>query len=272
MEHRTYETEPGVIHYWVSRCGKDKPWLVFLPGLSADHTLFDKQTAHFASKANCLVWDAPAHGLSRPFALSFTMSDLAAYLRAILNAEGVKAPFLIGQSLGGYIAQVYMAQYPGSVSGFVSIDSCSLSRKYYTSWELALLKRTKGMYMSIPWKLLLSWGVAGTSATEYGRSLMKRMWSAYGKEEYCALADHGYRIFAEAVEAQPEYPIACPVLLLCGEKDGAGSAKSYNRRWTKQDGHPLVWLKGAGHNANTDAPEEVNRRIEAFISDAAASR
>ena len=61
--------------------------------------------------------------------------------------------------------------------------------------------------------------------------------------------------------------IIIPVLLLCGEKDGAGSAKSYNRRWAKQDGHPLIWLKGAGHNSNTDAPEEVNRRIEAFLAD-----
>ena len=70
---------------------------------------------------------------------------------------------------------------------------------------------------------------------------------------------------AEAVEEQSEYPIACPALLLCGTKDGAGSAKSYNRRWTRQDGHPLVWIKGAGHNANTDAPNEVNRLIEEFL-------
>ena len=267
MEHKTFDTGSGVIHYFVSRCGADKPWLVLLPGLSADHTLFDQQLGYFADKANCLTWDAPAHGLSRPFPLCFTMVDLAASLHAILDIECVKAPLLVGQSLGGYIAQVYMAQYPGSASGFVSIDSCPLSRKYYTGWELALLKRTKGMYMSIPWKLLLSLGIAGTSTTAYGRSLMRQMWTSYGKEEFCNLADYGYRILAEAVEAQSEYPILCPALLLCGEKDGAGAAKSYNRRWAKQDGHPLVWLKGAGHNSNTDAPDEVNRLIEAFISD-----
>ncbi|MBP3428549.1 MAG: alpha/beta hydrolase [Clostridia bacterium] len=268
MEHKTFNAGTGVIHYDISRRGADRPWLVFLPGLSADHTLFDKQTAYFAGEANCLVWDAPAHGRSRPFPLTFTMRDLAVYLHGILEAEGVSSPFLIGQSLGGYIAQIYIAQYPGSAAGFISIDSCPLSRKYYTRWELALLKRTKGMYMSIPWKLLLAWGIAGTSTTAYGRGLMRQMWTSYSKEEFCSLADHGYRILAEAVEAQPEYPIACPTLLLCGEKDGAGSAKSYNRRWTKQDGHPLVWLKGAGHNANTDVPDEVNRLIQNFICQA----
>lgn len=99
---------------------------------------------------------------------------------------------------------------------------------------------------------------------------MKNMWSVYGKVEYCELADHGYRITAEAVESKPEYPIRCPVLLLCGEKDAAGFVKRYNREWTKLDGHRLVWLEGAGHNSNTDAPEEVNRLIEEFVQSLSA--
>ena len=34
----------------------------------------------------------------------------------------------------------YLALYPGTVSGFVSVDSAPLSRKYFSGWELALLK------------------------------------------------------------------------------------------------------------------------------------
>ena len=207
MESKFFQTDLGTIRYWVSRMQPQMPWLVFLPGLTADHTLFEKQLAYFSSRYNCFVWDAPAHGLSRPFQLSFTMWDLADYLHEIFEAEGIVSPVLIGQSLGGYISQVYMDKYPGAVSGFVSIDSCPMSRKYYSSRELALLKKTKGMYMSIPWKLLLEWGIAGTSTTPYGREIMRKTWSVYGKEEYCDLADHGYRILAEAVEAKTEYPI-----------------------------------------------------------------
>ena len=106
----------------------------------------------------------------------------------------------------------------------------------------------------------------GTATSEYGRNIMRKTWSAYDKIEFCELADFGYRILMEAVEADLPYDITCPALLICGEKDMAGSAKSYNRRWTKQDGIPLVWIKGAGHNANTDAPEEVNRLIRDFVS------
>ena len=236
-----------------------------LPGLSADHHLFDKQIEGLREKYNCFTWDAPAHGLSKPFKLRFSMWDMAEYLHSIFAIEGIERPILIGQSLGGYISQVYMEMYPDSVSGFVSIDSCSLKRKYYTSWELALLKHTKWMYLSIPWKILLWWGMIGTAQSKYGRKLMKETWGVYKKREYCELADHGFRIFAEAVEEKKNYDITCPVLLICGEKDMVGSAKSYNRRWEQQDGYKLIWIKGAGHNSNTDEPEKVNQLIEYFV-------
>jgi pimeloyl-ACP methyl ester carboxylesterase len=56
------------------------------------------------------------------------------------------------------------------------------------------------------------------------------------------------------------------VILICGEKDQAGSAKSYNRRWAKREGLPIYWIKNAGHNSNTDKPEEINQIIRDFYS------
>lgn len=266
MEHKVYSSPQGEIHYWISQTDLPKPWLVFLPGLTADHNLFEKQLKYFSSCYNCLTWDAPAHGYSRPFPLNFSMEDLADYLHNIFETEKIQNPILIGQSLGGYIAQVFIDRYPDHASAFISIDSCPLSRGYYSHWELALLKHTLWMYMSIPWKLLLKWGIWGTATTAYGRKIMDTIWSAYKKKEFCLLTAHGYRILAQAVEAKTEYPLPCPVLLLCGEKDAAGSAKRYNREWTKQEGHKLIWLKGAGHNSNTDVPNEVNHIIEDFIN------
>jgi hypothetical protein len=37
----------------------------------------------------------------------------------------------------------------------------------------------------------------------------------------------GYRMLAEAIKADLQYRISCPVLLICGEKYKAGSAKRY---------------------------------------------
>lgn len=267
MEERQYGTGFGTVHYWIDTADTDAPWLVFLPGLTADHTLFDQQMSYFSGKANCLVWDAPAHGLSRPYPLNFTMDDFAHVLHGILQVEGIGSPVLVGQSLGGYVAQDFIDLYPGVAAGFVSIDSAPLKRKYYPRWEVVALRHTKWMYLAIPWKVLKVWGSVGAAETAQGRAGMRRFMADYEKREYCELAAHGYRMLADAVESDRSYDIDCPALLICGEQDHAGDVRPFNRRWSKGEGIPLVWVPGAGHNANVDCPAFVNRQIEQFCSE-----
>ena len=267
MNRKTFATASGLVAYWAdASAGPSAPWLAFLPGLTADHTLFDAQLAHFSGKANCLVWDAPAHGQSRPYPLDFAMDDYAYILHGILEAEDITKPMLVGQSLGGYVAQAYLDFYPDEAAGFVSIDSAPLKRAYTPAWEVRLLRHTKGMYLSIPWALLKPWGAWGAAATERGRANMRSFMEGYSKREYCELTAHGYRMLADAIEAGRAYDVDCPALLLCGEKDRAGDVKKFNRKWTVSEGIPLVWVPGAGHNSNVNNPEFVNNQIESFIA------
>ena len=159
---------------------------------------------------------------------------------------------------------MFIQLFPGAAAGFISIDSAPLKREYYTVVELGLLKRMHPVYKLYPHKALMRDGTKGTATTEYGRKLMTDIWSVYDHEEFCDLASHGYRILAEAVELELPYEIDCPALLICGEKDAAGSTRRYNREWEKRTGLPLAWIEGAGHNSNTDRPDEVNVLIAAF--------
>lgn len=266
VESRSYGTESGVVRYWVDdTAGDEAPWLVFLPGLTADHTLFDAQMDYFSGKARCLVWDAPAHGESRPYPLTFTMDDYARILRDIMEVEGAERPVLVGQSLGGYVAQAYLDLFPGSVAGFVSVDSAPLKRAYYPNWEVVALRHTKGMYLAIPWALLKPWGAMGAATTKQGRANMLSFMNSYEKQEFCDLAAHGYRMLADAIDARRPYEIDCPALLLCGEKDHAGDVRPFNRKWAAGENLPLVWVPGAGHNSNVDNPAFVNEQIELFL-------
>lgn len=272
LRQKRHETESGAIAYWVSaEPTPDAPWLVLLPGLTADHRLFDAQLAHFMGAVNVLTWDPPSHGASRPFPLDWSLDDLARWLHDILQAENATRPVLVGQSMGGYTAQAYLRLFPNEAAGFVSIDSCPLGHEYYAGWELFTLKHTKLMYLSIPWGILKSLGANGCATTEAGRSLMRAMMDDFEKREYCELAAHGFRVLAEAIGPDRTYPLPCPTLLMCGTKDMAGSAKRYNRAWEKRAGLPVHWLEGAGHNSNTDAPEAVNQLISEFLKAAATT-
>lgn len=267
MFERTYTTPSGIIHYWIHFIDTDTVTLVFLPGLTADHRLFDKQIAYFKGRYNVLVWDAPAHAASWPFTFDFTLFDKAKWLHGILEQENITTPVIVGQSMGGYVGQAYAQLYPAHLKGFVSIDSAPLQRKYVTGVELWLLKRMEPVYFYYPWKALLKSGTNGVAVSAYGRKLMHAIMMEYDgdKKRYSQIAGHGFKMLADAMEMDLPYEIKCPALLICGEKDRAGSCIRYNKAWHKNTRIPLKWIKNAGHNSNTDKPQTVNRLIEKLV-------
>ncbi len=270
MIEKIHLTSKGPIHYWINApgqvTGKDIQ-LIFLPGLTADYRLFQKQIDYFADKYRLFVWDAPGHASSYPFEMTFSLEDKANWLNDILDLEGYHNPVIIGQSMGGYVGQMFAQLFPEKLQGFVSIDSAPLQRRYMTGAEIWLLKRMKPVYRYYPWKVLLKQGTRGVAESVYGRKLMLRMMMTYDGDQYryAELAGHGYRILAEAVEADLPYEIPCPALLICGEKDRAGSCIRYNKKWHRESGIPIKWIRGAGHNSNTDKPDRINHLIERFV-------
>ena len=268
MTEKTFDTASGTIHYWIHVLDAKKVTLVFLPGLTADHRLFDKQIEYFGNKYNVFVWDAPAHAASWPFKFDFSLMDKAIWLNQILQKESIDNPIIIGQSMGGYVGQAYAELYPEKLKGFVSVDSAPLQRKYVTGIELWLLKRMEPVYYYYPWKSLLKTGTNGVAMSEYGRKLMHDIMMVYDgdKKRYSQISGHGFRILAEAMEQDLPYEINCPALLICGEKDKAGSCIRYNKAWHKNTNIPLAWIKDAGHNSNTDQPEQINQLIESVIA------
>lgn len=263
------ETRCGKIRYQVSEpVIKEELTLVLLPGLTADHRLFEAQIRHFEQTANLLVWDAPGHCNSRPFTFDFDLEDKARWLGEILEKEAIENFVLVGQSMGAYVSQMFLELFPGRAKGFVSIDSAPLQRQYYTGIELWLLERMEPMYKMYSWNALVRDGANGVAFTREGRACMREMMLTYSDDPsyYAKLTGHGYRILVKAVRENRPYRIECPALLICGEKDQAGSTRRYNRKWHEKTGLPIRWIPEAGHNSNTDQQELVNRLIEEFCN------
>ena len=267
MIEKIHETSSGVIHYWLQIIDPCRLTLVFLPGLTADHRLFEKQIEYFENTYNVLVWDAPAHAASWPFEFNFNLMDKARWLCEILEQEKISKPVIVGQSMGGYVGQAFSEVYPDKLKGFVAIDSAPLQRQYVTGVEIWLLKRMELIYRYYPWKALVKAGTNGVAKTEYGRTLMREMMMCYGgnQKRYAKLCGHGFKMLANAMQANLPYAIHCPALLICGKKDHAGSCIRYNKAWHKQTNIPIKWIKDAGHNSNTDQPIIVNQLIENLV-------
>ena len=84
MQLSFVKCENGTVYYWHTDIDSKKTTLFFLHGLTANHTMFDKQVDFFKDKYNVIVWDAPAHGKSRPYS-DFTYENAVTVMLKILN-------------------------------------------------------------------------------------------------------------------------------------------------------------------------------------------
>ncbi len=66
MRESHIKTEYGTVYDWATEIDNAKRTLFFLHGLTANHTMFDSQIAHFKNTYNVIARDAPAHRKSRP--------------------------------------------------------------------------------------------------------------------------------------------------------------------------------------------------------------
>src|SRR5208337_1540379 len=67
--------------------------------------------------------DIPGHGKSGKIAEVHTMDLMAEALDTVLSGLNIYKAFLVGHSMGGYVAMSYMVQYPGKVSGLCLFHS-----------------------------------------------------------------------------------------------------------------------------------------------------
>ena len=262
MDQKQFTTNNGTIVYWISKC-QSKYTLVFLHGLTADHTLFEKQIAFFCGQFNLFCWDTPAHGKSRPFS-NFTYSNAAKNLKDILEKEQFENLFFIGQSMGGYITQTYIKRYPNTVKGFVAIDSCPFGEKYYSKFDKWCLRQIEWMSLCFSHQLLKK-SIAKSCA--YTKSACQNMMTAlqpYSKRELCHLMGIGY---TEFLQENCDIEITCPTVILVGEYDKTGKVKQYCTAWSKNTSYPLYVIPKAAHNSNFDNSEVVNQKIDKFIQE-----
>ena len=263
MEEQILQTDKGKVFYWRSdNWDVRKDTLFFLHGLTADHSMFDGQIPAFEKEYNLLTWDTPGHGKSRPFA-GFDFADTSVFIKSILDKNAVERVVLIGQSLGGFLAQSFIKRYPDRVKGFVSIDSTPYGSVYYSKIDIWILKQVEWMAHLYPLRRMKKAMAKQVSATPKAYTNMMQMLSPYGKNELCHLMGLGYTGF---LDDNCELEIPCPVLLILGEKDKTGKVAQYNKAWTRQTGYPLKIIKDAAHNVNVDKPDEVNALISDFLS------
>ncbi len=262
MEHKQVVSENGVVHYWIHKhASATAKCIVFTHGLTADHSMFEKQVSFFEPECTVIVWDVPLHGLSRPYN-NFSYRQAAAELKAILDSEGIGKVVLVGMSMGGYPSQMFGDMYADMVEGFVALDTTPFGHAYYSKTDIWFLKRVGAMAKWYPERMLRKSMAKSVSKTAYSHNLMMEMLEPLTKAQIIEQMDIAYRGF---IIENRKMEFLFPVLILLGDSDRTGKVRQYCQAWAANTGYPLHIINNAAHFSNGDNPEQVNAEIKAFV-------
>lgn len=263
MSWRQLSSESGPIHYQVHGSG---PSLVLLHGATMDHRLWATQIPALSPSFQLIVPDLPAHGRSRP-SVGFSLRCCSDAVVRILDAEGIESAGFIGQSMGGYVAQVFAHEHPARISCFLAVDTSPLQASYYSAVDRALLAITPALLKLYPYGVLVQSIARGITVTAAARQSALAALTVLSRTEMAGIMRSVYRGILEYAER--DLRMRVPTLIVYGEQDRSGKVIGYCQRWSATEGHPIRTIPNAAHNANADNPDAFNATALEFFADQA---
>ena len=264
MQKKTLASQDGLVCYWTGgNQSNGAECIVFTHGMAADHTMFEKQVEYFKKEYSILTWDIPFQGESRPYKL-FSYSNFAKQLNTILDKERLNEVILVGQSMGGFVSQEFVKQYPEKVKAFIGVDTTPFGHIYYSNWALYSLTKVWSVSSLLPYRLLIKSIAKTGTITELAYKNMYQSASKLSKQEIIFLMK---QTFEEFVKQKQTVAFDCPVFLMIGDSDKVGGTKDINHVWADKLNCSLTVITNASHNSNLDNYTEFNYKLTNFLNE-----
>jgi 3-oxoadipate enol-lactonase len=248
--------------------GTDKPGrppVVLLHGFPLDSRMWEAQLPVLADAGRRVIApDLRGFGKSKSDT-PFTLESLADDVHALLTAIGASPCVLVGLSMGGYVALAYAKKYAGDLRGLALVDTKAetdtAEGKQGRQKMIDLVRKegSKAIADQMLPKMLAK--DAAEQRPQQAQSLRRIMEACPPKTIEHALA---------AMHDRPDRSgelasIKVPTLVIVGESDAITPPNVAEAMKQKIPNAQLVVIKGAGHMAPMEQPEQVNRALKAFL-------
>ena len=244
--------------------GSGAPPLVLLHGFPVDARMWDAQVDALSDAWRVIAPDLRGFGRSQSDT-PFTIESLADDVRALLGELGALPCVLAGLSMGGYVALAYANKYPDDLRGLVLID---------TKAEADTPEAREGRQKMID--LVRREGAKAVADQMLPKLLPK---DAFERRPQAAQSlrrmieacppttiEHALAAMRDRPDRAGELgAVSVPALVLVGEADAVTPPAGAEKMARAMRGAEFVVIRGAGHMAPMEQPEQVNRAVRAFL-------
>jgi 3-oxoadipate enol-lactonase len=238
---------------------KGAPVVVLCHGVGMDHQTFEKQVSALEKEYQVIVWDMPGHGRSTLEKHNIRFSLMAAEcLVELLDETGTDRAVLGGLSLGSFVIQHVLHQYPERVLATIHIGGIPLHPKYSRLLKPAF--HMAGTLRLMPDKMFYrSFAKHRANASET-RKYMEETAAKTGKNLMMKITGDMGEDMIEGISQ----PALRPMLITYGADD------IYTRRlsdkWhNRVPGSHRAVVSSANHIANQDNWEAFNQSMLSFL-------
>jgi pimeloyl-ACP methyl ester carboxylesterase len=250
--------------YWL----EPRTPVLFIHGLSTDHTIWEKQVAVFVKERPVVNVDVRGHGRSdKPEGDVYEISHHTQDIIGLLRHLGYPKVHVVGVSMGGMVAQQLALRVPELLASITLVCSTSEPAK-----EGATLEWRLGVFDKAP-------TLEGYYGPVFERGLGKGMPAELRNHMY-ELAIHNPRalqrtgmIATFSYDSSKEIGrINLPTLVVGGQDDGSIPVHLSEQLAKRIPNARLEILPACGHAPYFEAPEALSKALREFISQVDAQR